>query len=80
MAAPLAQLGFVSAALPEGQLGPYKFSCTSRLAICTKFTPTGHRQGSYVFWAQLEGLRMGVLKLAKNDKEVGLVSTYHCWA
>ena len=81
VAAPLAQLGFLSAALPaEGQLGPHRFSCTSRLAIRTDLTTTGHRKGSYVFRAQLEGLQMGVLKLAKNDNEVGLVSIHHCWA
>ena len=79
VAAPLPQLGFLSAALPTGQLGSYKVSCTSRLAIRTEFITTGHRKGSYVFRAKL-GRRTGVLKLAKSDNEVGLVSIHPCWA
>ena len=81
LAAPLAQLGFVSAPLPEGRLGPHTFECTGRLALCTVSTSTPSRQNRYVFKAKLteRGDSQAVLKLAFNDKEVRFVSMGYCW-
>ena len=76
LAAPLAQLGFVSPLLPVGRLGPLKFECTRRLALRTVSTRTPSRQSSYVFRAKLTERNdsQAVLKLALNDNEVGFVS------
>ena len=81
LAAPLAQLGFVSAHLPEGRLKSHRFKCTARLALRTVSTSTPSRQNSYVYKAKLtqQGDRQAVLKLAFNDKEVGFVSVSCCW-
>ena len=73
LAAPLAQLGFVSALLPAGRLGPYTFECTRRLALRTVSTSTPSRQSSYVFRANLteHSHSQAVLKLAFSANEVG---------
>ena len=81
LAATLAQLGWVSAPLPKGRLGPHKFECTRRLALRTVSTSTPSRPCSYVFKAGLpeHGDSQAVLKLAFNDREVGSVSMGYCW-
>ena len=74
VAAPLAQLGFVPASLPEGQLGPHCFTCTARLALSMAPANGALALSSYVFMAQLEDKRRAVLKLTKSDYEVGCMS------
>ena len=64
---PLAQLGFVPAFLPEGQLGPHSFTCTARLALGLDLVIKPLTHNSYVFMAQLEDKRRAVLKLSKHD-------------
>ena len=72
VAAPLPQLGFEPASLPDGQLADYSFTCTTRLALRSESGTQGARQRSCVYLAQWDGNRSAVLKLAATSREVGL--------
>ena len=72
VAAPLSQLGFEPASLPDSQLADCSFTCTARLALRSESGTQGARQSSRVYLAQLDGNRSAVLKLAKISREVGL--------
>ena len=72
VACPLAHLGFESAILPQGRLGPHQSRCTRRLAVRTESTLNPTRPNSSVFKAVLpERNTEAVLKLSVDDKEVG---------
>ena len=71
VAAPLSQLGFEPASLPDGQLADCSFTCTARLALRSESGTQGARQSSRVYLAELDGNRPAVLKLAKTSREVG---------